>query len=120
MITNQDKGNISNLVKRKSSDDPTKTDDSCLSLTSWHILVECVDCFVFSDLILKLTHVLFLCIQVENQVQAKFDLEYIFIEGKKVNLLMKYWLSFAFEVSDIPTTCSCTEEFEKQLNKLED
>ena len=88
MTTNQEKGNISNLVKRKSSDDPTKTNDSCLSSTSWHILVECVDCFVLSDL--KLTHVLFLCIQVENQVQAKFDLEYIFIEGKKVNLLMKY------------------------------
>ena len=39
MITNQEKGNISNLVKRKSSDDPTKTDDSCLGSTSWHILV---------------------------------------------------------------------------------
>lgn len=120
MTKNQEKGNISNLVKRKSSDDPTKTNDSCLSSTSWHILVECVDCFVLSDLILKLTHVLFLCIQVENQVQAKFDLEYIFIEGKKVKLLMKYWQSFAFEVSDIPITCSCTVEFEKQLNKLED
>ena len=84
------------------------------------MLVECVNYFVLSDLIFKLTHVLFLCIQVENQVQAKFDLEYIFIEGKKVNLLMKYWQSFAFEVSDIPTTCSCTVEFEKQLNKLED
>ena len=120
MTTNQEKGSINNLVKRKSSDDPTKTDDSCLGSTSWHILVECVDCFVLSDLILKLKHVLFLCIQVENQVQAKFDLEYIFIEGKKVNLLMRYWLSFAFEVSNFPITCSCKVELEKQLNKLED
>ena len=31
MTINQEKGNISNLVKRKSSDDPTKTDDFCLS-----------------------------------------------------------------------------------------
>ena len=57
MITNQEKCNISNLVKRKSSDDPTKTNDSCLSSTSWHILVEFVNCFVLSDLILKLTRV---------------------------------------------------------------